>query len=516
MAVLTGVFFLLFFHKTDIHEYQNIPRLPRIDPGYIGTVIPPNIAPLNFIVNEPGLRYYVRISSKEGKDIKIFSKHPRIVIPIKHWRILLNENRGNDVLFQVYVKNPNNQWIRFNPIANWISNENIDSYVVYRLLKPAHNFWGNLGIYQRNLENYDETPIILNRTMDKCCINCHSFCNNNPENMILHTRGNIGAGMLLAQNNEVVKVNTRSKLIQSPAAYISWHPSQQLVAFSVNKLVQFFHAKGESREVSDLGSDLMLYLIESNTITTSPKISSPERMETFPCWSPDGKYLYFCSSPKIESYISFDRKDIGKIYDKILYDLERIRYHLDNGTWGEVETLLSSKETGLSITMPRVSPDGRYLLFCMAKHGSFPVFLPSSDLYILDLFSGQYNKPDINSDKSESYHSWSSNSRWIVFSSKRRDGLCARLYFSYVDENGQVFKPFLLPQKNPVFYDHFQKTYNVPELIINPIRFSWKDFSRAALENHKVINSRFDRKVKLDVITGDTIKPMWQQVPSLK
>ncbi|MBP8912179.1 MAG: hypothetical protein KBI32_11815, partial [Phycisphaerae bacterium] len=65
--------------------------------------------------------------------------------------------------------------------------------------------------------------------------------------------------------------------------------------------------------------------------------------------------------------------------------------------------------------------------------------------------------------------SWSSNSRWIAFSSKRQGGVFTRTYFSYVDETGKVHKPFVLPQKDPACYDSLLETYSVPELITGPV-----------------------------------------------
>jgi len=69
------------------------------------------------------------------------------------------------------------------------------------------------------------------------------------------------------------------------------------------------------------------------------------------------------------------------------------------------------------------SPDGRYILFCKSGHGNLTIWQPESDLYLLDLKTGIVSKPDINSNKSESFHTWSSTGRWIVFSSRRDDGL---------------------------------------------------------------------------------------------
>ena len=77
---------------------------------------------------------------------------------------------------------------------------------------------------------------------------------------------------------------------------------------------------------------------------------------------------------------------------------------------------------------------------------------------------------EVNSDDVESYHSWSSNSRWFVFSSRRIDGLYTRPYIAYVDEDGKVGKPFLLPQKDAGFYQSFMKSFNIPEFITGKVK----------------------------------------------
>ena len=54
-----------------------------------------------------------------------------------------------------------------------------------------------------------------------------------------------------------------------------------------------------------------------------------------------------------------------------------------------------------------------------------------------------------NSEDTESFHNWSTNSRWLVVSSRRDDGLFTRPYFCHVDTDGKVTKAFMLPQRNP-------------------------------------------------------------------
>ena len=114
-----------------------------------------------------------------------------------------------------------------------------------------------------------------------------------------------------------------------------------------------------------------------------------------------------------------------------------------------METVLAAEQTGLSITFPKISPDGRSALVTMSKYGCFPIHHSHADLYMVDLETGSFRRLAINSDRCESYHSWSTNGRWIVFSSKRWDDLLARPFFAYVDEDGKVYEPLVLPLEGP-------------------------------------------------------------------
>ena len=175
---------------------------------------------------------------------------------------------------------------------------------------------------------------------------------------------------------------------------------------------------------------------------------------------------------------------------EVRYDLMRIEYEPETGRWGELECLLAAEDTGLSITEPRISPDGRFVLFCMSDYGNFPVYRPSSDLYLMDLETRRYERLPVNSERSESWHSWSSNSRWIAFSSKRGDGLYARSYLSYINKEGQAHKPILLPQKDPTFYDSFLEDFNLPELITGPVPVTRRELVNAVVSPDEVIETK--------------------------
>ncbi len=481
-----------------IEESERVDRIPQIRPEYVGTVIPPNIAPLNFLIEESGTAYCVKIRSTQGKGIEVFSRTPQIDIPLRPWKRLLSLNRGRELYFDIFAKQTGGRWRRFDTLTNTIAREDIDGYLVYRLIGPLHHFWlRDVNIYQRNIQDYKESVVLDNRSVGFSCLNCHTFHNNRPDRMVFQVRGGPEtAGMILVRDGAVIKVDTRTRHSPASAAHFAWHPSGRIAAFSLNKLMMFTHAVGEIRDVWDAASDLALYVVDSNRVTSTKKIAHPNRLETWPTWSPDGEYLYFCSAPPTPQ----------SRYKEIKYDLMRIRYDLETGVWGDPETVLAAQETGLSIAQPRISPDGRFLLFCMSECGSFPVFLDSSDLYMMDIKTGTYRRLEINSDLCESWHSWSSNSRWIVFSSKRLDGLLAKVYFSYVDENGKAHKPLLLPQKDPRFYDSLVRTYNLPELIVEPIRIPPRDFCRAVYASPQPVSS--------DAVTGPTPAADAAQQPS--
>lgn len=492
--LLIIIIFVLFASCISYDTKDNIPvdRLPSIFPDYSLTIIPPNIAPLNFYIKEKGTAFVAKIYGKYGIPFIINSKEPLIYININKWRKLLKANTNNEICFEIYVRNEHKQWLKFKTIANKVSQENIENYLVYRLINTGYVLWKNLGIFQRNIENFDESPVFVNSSVEEACVNCHSFCNCDPKKMILHLRL-VHPGTLLVNGNKLSKINTKTNFTMSAGVYPSWHPNGKLIAFSVNIIGQNFTSSNLNRiEVSDKASDIVVYNIENNKLTTSPKISSKCR-ENLPNWSPDGKWLYFISAP--------EAKDLEtRIYAK--YELLRISYNPDSNKWGDVDTVLSSRETGKSISFPKISPDGRFLIFCMSDYGYFTIHHASTDLYILDLKTRKYHILEMNSDKTESYHTWSSTGKWFVFASKRLDGLFSRPYFCYIDNNGKAYKPFVLPQKNPYFYDSFLKNYNIPELIKSEINIRPNVLRDLAYMQPQSV--KFDSTVDIDALSGAT------------
>ena len=495
---LVAVTFVACRNAEDITRCEHLQKVPEIKPDYTDIIIPPNIAPMNFVIKEPGSKYLVKIHSDNGDNIKVSSSDGVIKIPLKKWKSLLAANHGNKLQYDIFTKTSDG-WKQYQPFTNIVASEEVDSHLAYRSLKPVYSKWRSIGINQRNLTNFDESVILHGKSLGDSCVNCHTFQNNNPSAMILGFRGAYGSGTVIYHDGKAEEIGTKW-------GYTSWHPSGKLAVYSINKVRQFFHtARMEVRDVVDLDAAMCYYMVDSKEVKTTPALADPDRLESYPCWSPDGKYLYYCSA-------SIPWKDRNAIppenYDKVKYDLRRVSYDLETDNWGQPETILSSEETGLSILIPRITPDGRFLVFCMCDYGCFPIYQPSSDLYLMDLDTHHYNRLDnVNSQFAESWHSFSTNSRWMAFSSKKCGGLFTRTHFSYIDQDGKVYKPFILPQKDPAFYDSLLNAYSVPELLTGPVKISQKTLTKAIRSKEKIETTL--------PLTGATVKAgasePWQQ-----
>lgn len=439
-----------------------VDRQPTLWPEVAGATVPVNIAAPTFSIIEEAERYYTEIGlPNTDAAITINSKSPKVKPDLDDWRKLLSQAAGGDIEIRVTTQR-DGKWERLAPVTLHVSDYSIDGYLIYRLLYPGYELWNRMGIYQRSLCDYNQTAVIENDAIGGQCINCHNFPRNNPDTMMLHVRGKQG-GTLIARGENVVKVNPKSPDLPHGATYPAWHPSGRFIAFSANDINQFFHTSGtKTIEVSDMAADMTVYDVERGKTYTSPAISGDEWIETFPAWAPDGETLYYC---RASAYTP------GEALDSIRYDLCRVAFDTSTCTFGEPEVVIAASDEGKSISFPRVSPDGRYILYTQSDYGNFTIWHPESDLWLLDLSDGSRRSADeINSTDVDSYHSWSSDGRWVVFSSKRMDGLWARPFIASFDpETARFGTPFVLPQSEPEFYDNFTRTFNIPELVTGPV-----------------------------------------------
>ncbi len=448
---------------------EHINKLPDIFPDYTGVTIPSTIAPLNFKYNGQYNAIAAEFTGNNGQILKIRGKQT-IDIPIKKWEKLLSNNIGDSLQVTVSIKKEND-WFQYSTFAIYISSYPIDYGLAYRRIAPGYEVFSHMGIYDRELSSFNESPIVENTLFPGSCVNCHSFQHNNASTMMFHLRGPSG-GTILNTSDGLQKLITKTDQTIGNFQYPYWHPSGKFIAYSVNKTAQTFHSSNPKRvEVFDSESDVLVYNIDQNTILTTKAICSPDWYETWPSFAPKDSSLYFATAPAQPMPVN---------YNNIKYSLCRIGFNSQNGSFGnKVDTLFNAFITNKSIAFPRISPDGNYLLATTLDYGNFPIWHKESDLLLFDLQSGTSRYCDeINSGDVDSYHSWSTNGRWIVFSSRRINGLYTMPYLAFFDENGNFGKPFLLPQKSPDYYDNTLYSFNIPEFINAPVQLNIRELGR--------------------------------------
>ena len=445
---------------------------PSIYPDYTGVTVPVGIAPLDFTLKGADA-IDVRVTAPDGKVLRS-SGRSSTRFPARRWADLLERSAGDSL--QVTVSGLfDGQWRSFDPFGIFVSPDPIDYGLTYRLLEPGYEVYSHMGVYERELGSFRQRALLENTQFDGC-VNCHSARQGHPDEWTLHIRGSHGA-TLLQTDGVLTAFNTKTDSTLGFCVYPYWHPTGRYIAYSTNSTRQSFHV-GEDKliEVYDLASDIQVYDVARHEIITAPQVKREGVWESFPAFSPDGKTLYFTAAAEVE---------IPGGLENSHYNLMKVSFDPETGTIGQdVELLIDAASLSKSVCFPKPSYDGRYILYTLCDYGTFPIWHHESDLWLLDLETGE-NRPvdEVNSSDTDSYHNWSSNSRWFVFSSRRDDGLFTRLYIAHFDENGVAGKPFMLPQRDPEhYYEALFRSYNVPEFVTGPV-------SLDRIRAQKVINS---------------------------
>ena len=444
-------------------------QLPAIYPDYTDVTIPVGIAPLNFSMTDDDVTTIdVTISGKGTNTLQANGTYADFEIDA--WHQLLEENKGGDLTVSVCAEK-DGRWTRYRSFAIHVSPYPLEEWgLTYRLIPPSYEIYSHMGLFQRNLSTFEESPLIENRAFYGTCLNCHTANRTNPDQYVFHIRGDYGATVIV-KDGHIEMLKAKNEQLGGAMVYPSWHPGGRYCAFSTNKTSQMFHTANPLKriEVYDSQSDVFVYDTETHTILNDTLIMRKYWAENTPAFSPDGKWLYFTTA---------QRQIYPTDYDKEKYSLCRVSFDAETGKLGtEVDTLVNTRETGKSVTWPRISYDGRFLMYTQTDYGYFSIWHPEADLWLLDLQTSE-TRPmtEVNSLRSESLHNWSTNSHWFLFTSRRDDGLYTRVYLSAIDHAGKATKPFLLPQKNPkYFYQRLMYSYNTPDFTSKPVKTNQKD-----------------------------------------
>ena len=439
-----------------------VDALPAIYPDYVDVTIPVGIAPLNFaMADDNASAIDVVVTGANGGTLH--AKGSCTDFDIAQWHAMVAQNRGAELCVTVCAKSEEG-WTRYRDFSIHVSETDLPNWgITYRRIAPGYEMFGLMGIYERELGTFDEKSLLDNHSEEGMCINCHTPNRANPDQYVLHVRGKQGATLMhVGGKDEMLKAVNDS--LGGTMVYPYWHPGGRYCAFSTNKTSQMFHTTKENVvEVYDTKSDVFVYDTERHQIIGDTLIMKTLWAENCPAFSPDGRWLYF---------VTARRQVYPTDYDKERYNLCRVSFDPATGHIGQrVDTLVNAAAEGKSVSWPRPSYDGRYLMYTLADYGYFTIWHPESDLWLLDLQTGERRPLDnVNSSRADSFHNWSSGGGWFLFTSRRDDGRYSRIYLSSIGPDGQATKPFLLPQRDSKnYYTQSLYSFNTPDFAARPL-----------------------------------------------
>jgi Tfp pilus assembly protein PilF len=242
---------------------------------------------------------------------------------------------------------------------------------------------------------------------------------------------------------------------------------------------------------------LVVYDTQARTFKPLPGANDPEYVQSNPTWSPDGKYVVFARTKAYKkdvvanaTSVLLSEKDVPEfVNDKEPFKFDLYRVPFNEGRGGKAEPIEGASHNSKSNYFAKFSPDGKWIIFCKAEN--YMLLMPDSELYIIPAEGGEARRLRANTPRMNSWHSWSSNGRWLVFSSKANTAY-TQLFLTHIDENGESTPPVLLER-----FTGADRAANIPEFVPLPaaaiakIKEQFLDaysFLRAGMANERTGN----------------------------
>lgn len=328
------------------------------------------------------------------------------------------------------------------------------------------------------VDSEEAPPIVLENL--PVCGNCHSFADNGSVLGLDVDYGNDKGGYGL--------LPVSSHMVMDDESIITWADYERdddEITFGLLSRVsptgRYVVSTVKDRSVFVAMDDLMIsqlffpikgilvvYDRETEEFFALPGADDPQYVQTNPVWSPDGKEILFARtkayrSEKLEQQNAalLDLSDVPEFTEEgksFQYDIYRIPFN--EGKGGAAEPLDGAADNGMSNYFPKYSPDGKWIVF--TKSEDYMLLRPDSELFIVPTRGGEARRLKNNTPRMNSWHSWSSNSRWLVFSSKM-NGPYTQLFLTHIDDEGNDTPPVLLER-----FTSSDRAANIPEFVNLP------------------------------------------------
>ncbi len=449
------------------------------------TIFPPEIVPPTFTwedANADSEAWLVTVGFQNGADgIEALTGECRWKPEDQQWEVMKKWSSGADARVTILgiKRGIRTKILSAGQISITTSKDMVGAPLFYRevnlpfidAVKDPSNIRWRFG----SVSSPQQPPIILENL--PVCGNCHSFPADGKTLAMDVDYANSKASYIITQVAEQMTLATgdiitwndyRKEDGQQTFGLLSQISPDGRFVLSTVKDASVFVPKPDlafSQLFFPIKGILCVYDRSTGTFTSLPGADDPQFVQSNPSWSPDGKYVVFArarayrlknvTGPRRVLLSPEECEEFLADGKPFLFDLYRIPFN--GGKGGEPEPIEGASANGMSNFFAKYSPDGKWIVFC--KAASYMLLQPDSELYIIPAEGGTARRLRANTDRMNSWHSFSPNGRWLAFSSKANSAY-TQLFLTHIDEQGGSSPPVLL--------EHFtspDRAANIPEFV---------------------------------------------------
>lgn len=476
----------------------NLPGKLTITYPFNKAVFPAEFPEPSVIWNDNNRKSEQWIVAIKANSVLVYSELveiPNWKIPAKVWAQIKSSIGKNEVeiIIAGINKDDNKKLQSGASVSITISEDEVGSPIFYRAVPlPFKYATSNLDSIKYMLGDISSAqkakPLLENLPV---CGNCHSFSpGGNKFAMDVDAFGDKGS-YLIADIEKEVKM--------SPEKFITWSDFQEKSTMALLSQIspngkyvvstlddnEIFESRDHpeySQLFFPIKGILTLYDIEKKEFKALKGADDTMFVQSNSQWSPDNETIYFARSKAVQRVQSgmtygtgiYDLNKFQAVRDSFLRGKKEFKFDLmklpfNNGDGGNPEFIKGASKNNKSNYFPKISPDGNWLVFCQANN--YMLLQPDSKLYIMPTDgSAEPREMNCNTNNMNSWHSWSPNGKWIVFSSKYF-GAYTQLFLTHIDENAMDSPPVWLE-----YFNVDNRAANIPEFV-NIDFYDWEKIS---------------------------------------